>query len=314
MRSMCTQQQAGMVTQRWTGRVVVTHLMALCAALVAVGALGGCARNRARDRTKVLGAEVIALRQSEQSTREQLRTTVNQLDHNQAQLQQRESELARVKQEAARLPDAEARAAAAEGTIAQWQAAVAERDAALQRQQAEIARLAAERKRAEAAPAKPSGMVDGPEIEALRRDVADRLTKAGVNAPVEIRTTRAGQRKVAVVLQDAFQPGRDSLASNPKAVEAVARLSQVIQASYPSSRIHIEGHTDADPIRSSPWPSNEALGLARADTVKKLLVHSGLSEGQVETEGVGARSPIAKGSTPRAKSQNRRVEIYVSPR
>jgi flagellar motor protein MotB len=294
----------------------VTMMTTLCAALVAVGGLGGCARNRAKDRTKILSAEVIDLRQKDQMNRDQLNAVVSANDRTTATLQQRESELAQARKEAAQLPEAQQRAAAAEDAVAQWQAALAERDAALQRQQAEIARLArieADRKRNESN-ATNASFKDSDQLQGLRRDVADRLAKAGVNAPVEIRTTRAGQRKVAVVLQDAFPAGKDSLASSPKTVEAVARLSQVIQATYPSSKIHIEGHTDADPISKSNWPSNEALGLARADTVKKLLVHSGLNDSQVETEGVGARNPIAKGSTPRAKSQNRRVEIYVSPR
>lgn len=277
--------------------------------LAGASVLGACARNRAQDRTKILTAEVTDLRQKESMTRTQLEQAMSASDRAAMQLQQREAELARARAEAARAADAEARASAAEQGLAQWQSAVAERDAALTRLQSENARLAGERKKVEAATAKENS-----EVEALRREVADRLAKAGVNAPVEVRTTRAGARKVAVVLQDAYPAGSDSLAKNPKAVEALARLSQVIQASYPSGKIHIEGHTDADPIRRSNWPSNEALGLARADTVKKLLVTSGLPEGRVETEGVGARNPIAKGNTDRAKSQNRRVEIYISPR
>lgn len=293
--------------------VWATTTFSMVAVLAVASTTGGCARNRAQDRTKILTAEVTNLRQKDESSRREMASLMSESDRNAVALQQKESENARLRQEAARLPEAEARANAAESGIAQWQAAIGERDAALQRLAAENNRLISERKRVETAPS-PSTFKDSAEVEQLRRDVSDRLARAGVNAPVEVRTTRAGQRKVAVVLQDAYPAGSDSLAKNPKAVEAVARLSQVIQQSYPSSRVHIEGHTDSDPIRRSSWPSNEALGLARADTVKKLLVHSGMSEGQVETEGVGPRSPIAKGDTSRAKAQNRRVEIFISPR
>jgi flagellar motor protein MotB len=284
----------------------------LSVALLSSVSLGGCARNRAQDRTKILSAEVSDLRQKNSMTEGQLQGALSAHDRAAVELQTKNSGW-RLNQQVAALPEAEARAAQAEQSLSQYQASLAQHQTELQRIQAQNARLLAERSKP--APVAPTMQFkDSAAVDALRRDVADRMARAGVDAPVEVRTTRAGQRKVAIVLQDAYPSGSDSLAKNPKAVEAVARLSQVLQESYPGSKIHVEGHTDSDPIRRSPWPSNDALGLARAETVKKLLVHSGLSEGQVETEGVGARNPLAKGATGRAKAQNRRVEIYISPR
>ncbi len=293
--------------------VVATSVTTVLGTVVLGGALAGCSQNRSRDRGKILAAENADLRQRSSTLEGQLQGALSAQDRAAVQLQEQESRLREAERQAALAAEAQQRAAAAEAQAQQNAQMLAAQQSELQRLQAQNAALAARPK--VVAPPQPEGRFrESPEMDALRRDVSDRLARAGVTVPVEVRTNRAGERKVAVVLEDAYRPGSDSLASNPKAVEALARLSQVLQQSYPGSRIHIEGHTDSDPIKRSPWPSNEALSLARADGVKKLLVQAGLPEGQIQTEGVGARNPLAKGGTPRAKAQNRRVEIYISPR
>jgi flagellar motor protein MotB len=287
-------------------------MRSMFAVVVAAGvavSFGGCAQSRAQDRQKILAAENTDLRQRTNTLEGQLQGALSAQDRAAVELQVKESRLREAERLAAQGTEAQQRAAMAEQAAAETQRQLALQQTEMMRLQQQNAALAAQRQKAQSVEYKESA-----EVEALRRDISDRLARAGVEAPVEVRTTRAGERKVAVVLQDAYPSGSDSLAKNPKAVEAVARLSQVLQQSYPGSKIHIEGHTDSDPIRRSPWPSNDALALARADTVKKLLVQAGLPEGQVQTEGVGSRNPLAKGGTPRAKSANRRVEIYVSPR
>ncbi len=90
-------------------------------------------------------------------------------------------------------------------------------------------------------------------------------------------------------------------------------LGKLVAESYPGSRVTVEGHTDSDPIKKSKWDSNEALSLARAEEVKKLLRQAGVGDNRVSAVGMGARQPVAKGATDRAKAQNRRVEIYIYP-
>jgi flagellar motor protein MotB len=97
-------------------------------------------------------------------------------------------------------------------------------------------------------------------------------------------------------------------------VKAVISVGKMIKAHYPDSRVLVEGHTDSDPIRKSDWGTNENLSRARAAAVETLLTNSGVPATNVTTEGLGARQPLAQGSTKRAKSRNRRVEIFISPR
>ena len=85
------------------------------------------------------------------------------------------------------------------------------------------------------------------------------------------------------------------------------------QVAVPGSRVTVEGHTDSDPIKKSKWDSNEALSLARAEEVKKLLRQAGVGDNRISAVGMGARQSVARGSTERAKAQNRRVEIFIYP-
>ena len=277
------------------------------AGVCALGLLGGCATSRSRDRVSVLEAENIDLRQRGTLLEQQIQEAHSSQDAAVANLQVKESQLRKAQMDSAKNAEAA-------GRLAQAQADYDRVQAELGQANARVASLEAQR-------TKPVGPVGpGPiehresaQVEAFRRDLQEKLSRAGVTVPVEVRTTHGGERQVAVVLQDAFPPGKDSLASNAKVVEAVARLGEMIKDTYPKSRVHIEGHTDSDPIRKSAWESNDALAKARADAVKKLLVGVGVSDGRVDTDGVGAKNPIARGNTTRAKAQNRRVEIYISP-
>ena len=157
-------------------------------------------------------------------------------------------------------------------------------------------------------------MTNNPSLEAFRTDLQRRLAQYHVTGvDVDVRTAQDGQQRVALVLQNSFRAGSASLSYNAAAVKAVVGLGKLIAESYPGSRVTVEGHTDADPIRKSKWDSNEALSLARAEEVKKLLRQAGVNADKVSAVGMGARHPVARGTTERAKAQNRRAEIYIYP-
>src|SRR5262245_49280974 len=153
-----------------------------------------------------------------------------------------------------------------------------------------------------------------PRLEAFRSDLKGRLERYGVTGvDVDVRTAQDGQQRVAVVLQNSFRAGSASLSYNAAAVKAVVGLGKLISESYAGSRVTVEGHTDSDPIRKSKWDSNEALSLERSKEVQKLLRQAGVPENKISAVGMGSRVPVARGTTDRAKAQNRRVEIYIYP-
>lgn len=78
-------------------------------------------------------------------------------------------------------------------------------------------------------------------------------------------------------------------------------------------KVLITGHSD----RIGKSEMNNALSLARADTVKKLLIEEGVPEAVIETRGVGASQPlvICPGKkTPavvECLAKNRRITINI---
>jgi flagellar motor protein MotB len=294
-------------------------------ALIALFALvltAGCARNRVRDRTKVLEAENINLRQKASTMEGQMRQAHVAQDDAVAREQALRSELVAARDEAAAAQLARQEALVAREQLAQTQDRLDRAEQGLAdaaRRYDDMKRRIAERP-APVPAATPRGAPlryggASPEIEAMRRDLQRHLASYGVRGlNVEVRTNRGGSQRVAIVLPDAFPPGKATLAYNAQAVKAVISVGKMIREHYQESRVTVEGHTDSDPIRKSSWGTNENLSRARAQAVETLLTNSGVPETQVNTAGLGASQPLAAGSTKRAKSRNRRVEIFISPR
>lgn len=296
---------------------------ALVAGIAGLTLFPGCTRSRSIDRAKVLEAENINLRQKASTMEEQMRQAHVAQDDAVAREQQLRADLVAAKQDARAAADARAQAAAARARVSSLQSDLSRSEQALSDANQRIADL---RKAPPPAPrAMPRARAGGPtqiryggtspEVEAMRRDLQSQLARYGVtNLNVEVRHEQDGAERVAIVLPDAFPPGKATLAYNPAAVKAVISVGKLIKSHYPQSHVLVEGHTDSDPIRKSKWGTNENLSRARAEAVQTLLTNSGIPATQVSTQGLGASRPLAMGSTKRAKSRNRRVEIFLSPR
>ncbi len=111
--------------------------------------------------------------------------------------------------------------------------------------------------------------------------------------------------------KDMFASG--SAEVTPAGQKILARVAKAL-ASDKDCRIAIEGHTDDTPIKKSAakWKTNEALSLARAESVKACLVKAaGLGADQVTCTGLGETKPLSKAKTEEARARNRRVEILI---
>ncbi|MCP4722127.1 MAG: OmpA family protein [Desulfobacteraceae bacterium] len=76
-------------------------------------------------------------------------------------------------------------------------------------------------------------------------------------------------------------------------------------------KIIVSGHTDDTPIRTSRFPSNWELSVARALSVAKFLMAQDLDPRRISVEGFGQYQPIADNGTPDRRQANRRVEISL---
>jgi len=277
-------------------RRIVMTAGALCVLAVA----SGCA-SKTKERLNVALAENADLRQQNGELENQYSTMAAQNDAAQAEVAKTQAALAEAQKRAN-----DSQAFQNEVMMLQQQLAQAES------KQSDLERKIQENLRRDVAPVRAGN----PSLEAFRTDLQRRLAKYNVTGvEVDVRVAQDGQSRIALVLQNSFRAGSASMSYNASAVKAVVGLGKLIAESYPGSKVMVEGHTDSDKINKSKakWDSNEALSLARAEEVKKLLRQAGVTDTRVSAVGMGARHPVARGNTDRAKAQNRRVEIYIIP-
>ena len=105
-----------------------------------------------------------------------------------------------------------------------------------------------------------------------------------------------------------FASGSDKL--DPQFVPLMKRIGEALET-QPGNAV-ITGHTDNVPIKKSlRFPSNYHLSVARAETVKELVV-AGLSDpSRVTSEGRGETEPVADNTKPEGRKRNRRIELIV---
>lgn len=80
-------------------------------------------------------------------------------------------------------------------------------------------------------------------------------------------------------------------------------------ASYQSTFIDVTGHTDS----TGGAAINQPLSERRASAVADYLQYQGVQRARMATRGYAAQFPVASNATEAGRSQNRRVEIRLSP-
>lgn len=102
----------------------------------------------------------------------------------------------------------------------------------------------------------------------------------------------------------------------PEGRHRVEKLAEELRApGRRTTRVEVTGHTD----RIGSAASNEVLSMARANSVRDILVANGVPRGVIHTAGMGARQPVvdckptsARDALIECLTPNRRVEIEVS--
>lgn len=101
---------------------------------------------------------------------------------------------------------------------------------------------------------------------------------------------------------------------NPKGVQALAKLAQVLNVN-PDISVNIEGHTDSIPIRGGKYEDNWALSAARATSIVRILVNDyQVDPVRVIASGHSSYDPLQPNATPEGRAANRRTEIILSPK
>jgi len=125
-----------------------------------------------------------------------------------------------------------------------------------------------------------------------------RITEGALGITVEIN---------ASVL---FDSGEARL--QPPALRALTAVGRILATTdFP---IIVEGHTDSAPINTPLFPSNWELSGARAASVVRLFIETGVDARRLTATGHAEQRPVADNATAEGRQRNRRVAIIMEAR
>jgi type VI secretion system protein ImpK len=140
-------------------------------------------------------------------------------------------------------------------------------------------------------------------------------------APPGLRPALRGQESVSLadlVVQftnpEVFQSSRAELTQGFEPL--IASIGQVIAANLELiGNVTVVGHTDSIPVSATnPFVNNQGLSEARAQTIARILIASGVPADRIKAVGRAAADPVATNATRDGRALNRRVEILVEKR
>jgi chemotaxis protein MotB len=96
------------------------------------------------------------------------------------------------------------------------------------------------------------------------------------------------------------------------AMRALSAVGQILATTdFP---ITVEGHTDNAPISTVLFPSNWELSGARAASVVRLFIETGVDPRRLTATGYAEQRPVADNALPEGRQRNRRVAITMESR
>ncbi|WP_323005167.1 type VI secretion system protein TssL, long form [Pseudorhodobacter sp.] len=104
-----------------------------------------------------------------------------------------------------------------------------------------------------------------------------------------------------------FGSGSDSLSKDIE--DTISRLTKAMDGQ--KGKIIVVGHSDNVPIKSSRFPSNMHLSLARAEAVKAFMEKMLTDASRISAEGRSDKEPIESNDTREGRAANRRIEIVL---
>ena len=138
-------------------------------------------------------------------------------------------------------------------------------------------------------------------------NILDDIEDAAEDSAMAVDTNEA---KVVVRVPGAnlFKPGQADLQLSGRPV-----LDGVIAVvrKYPDYKIHIQGHTDDDPISTEKFPTNWELSAARATAVLRYFFDKGVEPEKMTATGYADTFPLASNDTDQGRTINRRVEFVL---
>ncbi|OGS90574.1 MAG: flagellar motor protein MotD [Gallionellales bacterium GWA2_60_18] len=117
------------------------------------------------------------------------------------------------------------------------------------------------------------------------------------------------KRGVVIDISASSLFGSGETALQPEVLGTLRQVAAVL--SKESQPIEVEGHTDDVPIKTARYPSNWELSSARASSVARLLIESGVAAQRLSVVGLASNQPLVPNDSPEHRARNRRVTITI---
>lgn len=144
------------------------------------------------------------------------------------------------------------------------------------------------------------------------KSIADNVLKAMESlvkeGKVKVAQTPRGL-EIEINASVLFPPGEAYLQT--QSLQVLSSVGRVL-ASIPN-RIEVEGHTDNLPISSPIFPSNWELSSARASSVVRLFMDTGVSGDRLTVIGYADHRPVGPNDNEINRAKNRRVNVMILP-
>ena len=153
--------------------------------------------------------------------------------------------------------------------------------------------------------------------ELIATDVLGNSQKYSGNIPVDILVVRDGDRLKVRIPSIIFTPNSSALVLDPnnevgrKNLQIIQRLAEIFSR-YRNYQIRVEGH--AVNLSGTVQEDEEVLqplSLSRAESVRQILIESGIDPERVSAAGRGGMEPIVPHSDTAQRWKNRRVEFIL---
>lgn len=151
-----------------------------------------------------------------------------------------------------------------------------------------------------------AGVIIGKKMDKKKKELA-----ALENASVNEVTDQNGLTAIQVTFGEdgiKFATGKSQLSASAKTALAKFAKTLTTGEDVSAADITVEGHTDS----TGSVATNEKLSKARAQAVADYLVSNGVSKDNITVRGLASEYPVADNSTAAGRTQNRRVEVYIT--
>lgn len=157
-------------------------------------------------------------------------------------------------------------------------------------------------RRAPPPPPAPPAIQVQEEFEKIKGFLSDEISQGIVSVFQDTNTIT-----VRIIGNGLFGSGSDQLQSAFNT--PITRVSEALNDT--TGKVIIVGHSDNVPIRSSRFPSNMHLSLARAESVMRAIGKQLTDGDRLTAEGRAEKEPIADNGTREGRAKNRRIEVVI---